>query len=184
MASKRQIKKTQLLRLEKELKAKLKDLSFFEGKIAEVDEAIKEAERALKKKKNKLEALQRELADITKMTENTNLLSTFNENLTLKDFQAAVQKAKDAKARHDAGIDEIDNAEKWSYIKEYHDLVNAGLITPSRTEQQVYDEAPYLLQNILSMDRIEALVERGREKAQELAKKYEERQNNYVAFDW
>ena len=182
MANRRQSKKNKNAALKKEINANINKLtsmqekfsnlkgSGLEEELANIKKTVSSLEKA---KKNKGDSLQKALSITKKELEREQELTEL--------YHKVKDDNRKAKGTND---DRYDNGAKWSYIKEYHDLVNEGLITPWRTEQQVYSEAPFLLDDILSEDYLKRVVERGREKAQKLLEKNRERQSKIVAFDF
>lgn len=180
MASRRQIKKNKNKALEKQINTNMKKLismqekfnlegSGLQEELMSVGEAVSDLQRL---RKNRGQVLKEALEITEKQLERENELIEIYHRV-----KSDERKASGASEEHNNGL-------KWSYIKEYHDLVNDGLITPWRTEQQVYDEAPFLLDDVLSEDHLREVVQRGRQKAQKLLEKNRQRQSKIVAFDW
>lgn len=72
---------------------------------------------------------------------------------------------------------------KQSLIERYWDLVNAGYIVPSLTEQEVYDMAPTIMEESLDEQEIHEMIVKGEQKMEKVRKKnLEARQREFIDF--
>lgn len=144
MASARQIKKQEKIKLKKLALKQLREIEMLNLQNTEIDKEIEKIKKQISKKKQKLKELKAELERINELGER-NLLNTFNQRISISDLKAYAEKAKDSG-------DEYNNAEHWAAIKRYNELVDIGLI-PKGTIFDKYDAAEYM-QNILSPEQI------------------------------
>lgn len=173
MASARIEKKLMKKQLRKVALKQLQDIEALNLENAEIDKEIEKLKKQIKKKKKRLAELRAELERVNELSER-NLLNTFNQKLSIADLKAYAEKAKDSGENYN-------NAEHWAAIKRYNELVDIGLI-PKGSIFDKYDAAEYL-QNILSPEQINRMINEAEQKASFLRAKAVTKQRSNYSFD-
>lgn len=132
-------------------------------------------ERQLKQNINVRKYTEKELDKL----ENLVGVKPANINMAIEEARSTPDIGRETKAS------KIGSYYKHDLIERYYDLVDAGYIVPELTDQEVYDMAPQIIENITDEEKLQRMVEQGERKMDEARQRnLRAREANLVVFDY